>query len=150
MGSPSTLPCIGMRLRRSRRFSKTARNESVALYQGTTSVVLPKAKTGGASPCHRKIRTKFLWKKPQGLKSLRENSVLSPVGTSESSPGRSPGLGMRHRAVPKGRLKIRTRCSAVPRGTVDLAYNYPGLRPGLLSARPYGTNWESVLLTQTL
>jgi hypothetical protein len=27
---------------------------------------------------------------------------------------------MRHRAVPKGRLKIRTRCSAVLRGTVEL------------------------------
>jgi hypothetical protein len=29
---------------------------------------------------------------PRGLKSLRENSALSPEGTSESSPGRSPGL----------------------------------------------------------
>src|SRR6202035_3087191 len=53
-----------------------------------------------------------------------------------------PGLGMRHRAVPKGRLKIRTRCSAVPRGTVQLAYHYPGLRPGLLSDVPTGLSAE--------
>ena len=75
-------------------------------------------------------------------------SALSPVGTSESSPGRSPGLGMRHRAVPKGRLKIRTRCSAVPRGTVELAHHYPGLCPGLLSDVPTGLSAE--VLTQTL
>jgi hypothetical protein len=83
-----------------------------------------------------------------GLKSLRENPSLSPVGTSESSPGRSPGLEMRHRAVPKGRLKIWTQCSAVPRGTVELAYHYPGLRPGLLSDVPTGLSAE--VLTQTL
>jgi hypothetical protein len=35
-----------------------------------------------------------------GLQSLRENSALSPVGTFESSPGRSPGLGVRYRAGP--------------------------------------------------
>jgi hypothetical protein len=74
-----------------------------------------------------------------GLEGLRENSALSPVGTSESSPGRSPGLGMRHRAVPQGRLKTRLLRSAVPRGTVYLVYRYPCLRPGLLSARPCGT-----------
>jgi hypothetical protein len=93
----------------------------------------PRSNGQGFSPCHREICTKFQSKKAQGLKALREISPLSPVGTSESSPGRSPGLGMRHQAVPKGRLKIRTLCSAVPRGTVELAYHYPGLCPGLLS-----------------
>jgi hypothetical protein len=49
-----------------------------------------------------------------------------------------------------GSTETRLRRSAVPHGTVLLAYLYPGLRPGLLSARPYGTKWESVVLTQTL
>jgi hypothetical protein len=71
--------------------------------------------------------------------SLRENSALSPVGTFESSPGLSPGLGMRHGAVPKGRLKIRTWCSAVPRGTVELDYHYLGLSSWATFRRPYGT-----------
>jgi len=44
---------------------------------------------------------------------------LVPLGTSESSPGRSPGFGMHHRVAPKGRLKTRLRCSAVPRETVQ-------------------------------
>ena len=46
-----------------------------------------------------------------GLQSLRENTALSPEGTSDSSPGRSPGSETRHRAVPQGRLKTRLRCS---------------------------------------
>jgi hypothetical protein len=35
-----------------------------------------------------------------------------------------------------------------PYGIVLLAYRYPGLRPGLLSGRPYGTKRR--VLTQTL
>jgi hypothetical protein len=144
LGSPSTLPCIGMRLPRSRRFRNG--RSLAAIFCFVSGHDFSRAAHGqngrGFSPCHRKIRTKFLWQKPQGLKSLSENSVLSPVGTSESSPGRSPGLGMRHRTVPKGRLKIRTRCSAVPRGTVELAYHYPGLRPGLFSDVPTGLSAE--------
>src|ERR1700722_2207496 len=61
---------------------------------------------------------------------------------SESSPGRSPGFGMHHRVVPKGRLKTRLRCSAVPRGTVQLAYHYPGLSSWAIFRRPYGTLLE--------
>jgi hypothetical protein len=76
---------------------------------------------------------------------LRENSALSPVGTSESSPGRSPGFGINHQVVPKGRLKPRLRCSAVPRGTVHLAYHYPGLSSWATFRRPYGTKLDSIL-----
>src|ERR1700733_9639364 len=93
-------------------------------------------------------RFRWLTSYRRGSWEGRAHSALSPVGTSESSPGRSPGLGMHHRAVPKGRLKIRTRCSAVPRGTVERAYHYPGLRPGLHSDVPTGLSAE--VLRQTL
>jgi hypothetical protein len=49
---------------------------------------------------------------------------------------------------PAGASETRLWCSAVPHGTVLLAYHYPGLRPGLLSARPCGTKCR--VLTQGL
>ena len=43
-----------------------------------------------------------------GLQSACENSIskLSPAGTAELSPGRSPGLDLKGRPVPQGRLEI--------------------------------------------
>src|ERR1700677_3928480 len=54
---------------------------------------------------------------PSGLKSLFENSTykLSPVGTAESSPGRSPGERFERRTSPAG-----------------TAENDPGCNPGVL------------------
>src|SRR5882762_11679608 len=48
---------------------------------------------------------------PQGLKSVCENSIpkLSPEGTAELSPGRSPGVCMHHGKVPQGRLERSSR-----------------------------------------
>ena len=41
----------------------------------------------------------------EGLQELQENSALSPVGTSESSPGRSPGFNEKQSGQSrKGRL----------------------------------------------
>ena len=44
----------------------------------------------------------------QGLKSLGENSTykLSPEGTAESSPGRSPVLGKSQEQSRQGRLRM--------------------------------------------
>jgi hypothetical protein len=40
------------------------------LYQGTTSVVPLRGQNGqGFSPCHRKICTRFQWKKGAGAKA---------------------------------------------------------------------------------
>jgi hypothetical protein len=77
---------------------------------------------------------------------------LSPAGTIELSPGRSPGLSRRVRKVPKGRLEIcwtpfrmwnldrgmRMVIPAVPAGLDRVSESNPGLRPGLNSAVPAG------------
>ena len=42
----------------------------------------------------------------------------------------------------QGRLKYCALASAVPNGTIDIAYIFPGLRPGLSSVRPFGTRAE--------
>jgi hypothetical protein len=66
-------------------------------------------------------------------RSLRAKSVcvrtlhLVPQGRLKVAQDDSPGFTMHYRAVPKGRLITRPRCSVVPRGTVQLAYHYPGL-----------------------
>jgi len=88
---------------------------------------------------------------------------LSPAGTVELSPGRSPGFIRRVRKVPKGRLEIcqtpfrmywnldrgMRMVPAVPRGLDRVSESNPGLRPGLNSAVPAGLicNWSR---TETL
>ena len=65
------------------------------------------------------------------LRSLREItfSKLSPAGTAESSPGRSPGLRLRDEPVPQGRLRVAQdvvlgsdlRDEPVPQGRLRVA-----------------------------
>jgi hypothetical protein len=92
---------------------------------------------------------------------LRQNECnVSPAGTAELSPGRSPGLEIRVRKVPKGRLagtkdieifaienspgpglgKFFSR----PCGTFPERMANPELRPGLSSAVPTGLDFVMV------
>jgi hypothetical protein len=61
--------------------------------------------------------------KAKPVKSLRENwNWLSPEGTAELSPGRSPGVGAHKRVVPQGRLKRSPAIPAVPTGLFVLSH----------------------------
>jgi hypothetical protein len=76
---------------------------------------------------------------------LRENhrSELSPAGTPELSPGRSPGLGRERRLVPEGRLNPFPAVSAVPTGLAELLDVFPGLTSWAKFRRPCGTQLET-------
>jgi hypothetical protein len=107
---------------------------------------------------------------------VRTTVSKSPVGTTESSPGRESWVSICQRPVPEGRLKVTQdmvlgwlpriansyfrgrgtpglhpgEFSAVPSGLVWRGLRTQDLRPGLLSAVPPGLNLEGVVLTQTL
>src|ERR1700733_11146396 len=87
---------------------------------------------------------------------------LSPVGTAELSPGRSPGLEIRKTTSPVGTTEATWRRPPEPfrleilipdpitfqSSLRDLSRMHanPGLRPGLSSAVPAGLNLRSVLM----
>jgi hypothetical protein len=78
---------------------------------------------------------------PVGMTILSGN--LSIVSEKNCHPDRSVAEYCNEAGQSReGRLKTQPRRSAVPRGTVQLAYHHPGLRPGLLSDVPSGLSAE--------
>jgi hypothetical protein len=70
-------------------------------------------------------------------------SKLSPGGTSESSPGRSPGLKTKQTGQSrKGRLKAVYEIQPSLAGLIPIAEANPALRAGLLSDVPPGLSAE--------
>jgi hypothetical protein len=101
-------------------------------YQGTTLV----GRTG------RQQRSR--------LKSLRENSALSPEGTAESSPGRQSWVDVtKTEPVPSGTTEIlSSSVQSSLTGPIGIVSDFPGLTSWAALSRPFGTQCR--VLTQTL
>src|ERR1700733_6248784 len=113
----------------------------MALYQGTT---LSRAATSLKNDQGFRVCIS----KTLGPKSLRENSALSPAGTSESSPGRRHGLGKRDREVPLSTVEYSFPVFIRPSRDCPACLSLPRTTSWATFSRPCGTKCR--VLTQTL